>query len=87
PLARRAVRAGGALPAVLNAANEEAVAAFLARRIGFSDVSRVVCETVGAFSSVAPRSTALADILACADEGRREARRRIDTLPKGALLS
>ena len=38
-LARAALRAGGAAPAVLNAANEVAVAAFLARRIGFLDIA------------------------------------------------
>lgn len=45
--ARRAAAQGGTAPAVLNAANEAAVAAFLARRIPFlqiSDVVRDVCE-------------------------------------------
>jgi 1-deoxy-D-xylulose-5-phosphate reductoisomerase len=41
-LAFDALRAGGAAPAVLNAANEEAVAAFLDRRIGFLDISGVI---------------------------------------------
>ena len=41
-LAFEALRAGGAAPAVLNAANEEAVAAFLERRIGFLDIARVI---------------------------------------------
>lgn len=41
-LAYQALRAGGAAPAVLNAANEEAVAAFLARRIGFADIPAVI---------------------------------------------
>ncbi len=41
-LAFDALRAGGAAPAVLNAANEEAVAAFLERRIGFLDIARVI---------------------------------------------
>jgi 1-deoxy-D-xylulose-5-phosphate reductoisomerase len=44
-LAYRAAREGGTAPVVLNAANEIAVAAFLARRIGFTDIARVV-ETV-----------------------------------------
>ena len=35
---------GGALPAVLNAANEVAVGAFLGRKIGFYDITRSVCE-------------------------------------------
>ena len=46
PLARRAIALGGGVPAVLNAANEVAVAAFLCEKIGFTDVSRIVCETV-----------------------------------------
>ena len=38
----RGAGAGGVAPAVLNAANEVAVAAFLDRRIGFLDIARVV---------------------------------------------
>ena len=41
-LAFESLRAGGAAPAVLNAANEEAVAAFLDRRIGFLDIPAVI---------------------------------------------
>lgn len=41
-LAREALRAGGTLPIVLNAANEVAVAAFLAGRIGFLDIAKLV---------------------------------------------
>ncbi len=41
-LAFDALRAGGTAPALLNAANEVAVEAFLARRIGFRDIDRVV---------------------------------------------
>jgi 1-deoxy-D-xylulose-5-phosphate reductoisomerase len=47
-LARAALAAGGAAPTVLNAANEVAVALFLARRIGFMDVPRIVEETLEA---------------------------------------
>jgi 1-deoxy-D-xylulose-5-phosphate reductoisomerase len=41
-LAQRALRALGATPTILNAANEVAVEAFLAKRIGFTDIARVV---------------------------------------------
>jgi 1-deoxy-D-xylulose-5-phosphate reductoisomerase len=41
-LAFDALRAGGTAPALLNAANEVAVQAFLDRRIGFRDIDRVV---------------------------------------------
>jgi 1-deoxy-D-xylulose-5-phosphate reductoisomerase len=46
PLARQALGAGGAAPAVFNAANEIAVAAFLDRRIGFLDIAAAVAETL-----------------------------------------
>ncbi|MCK5574621.1 MAG: 1-deoxy-D-xylulose-5-phosphate reductoisomerase, partial [Sphingomonadales bacterium] len=41
-LSREALKQGGAAPAVLNAANEIAVAAFLDKKIGFLDITRVV---------------------------------------------
>lgn len=41
-LAQDVLAAGGALPTVLNAANEMAVEAFLNRRIGFADIARHV---------------------------------------------
>jgi 1-deoxy-D-xylulose-5-phosphate reductoisomerase len=41
-LARQALSAGGSAPTILNAANEVAVGAFLASRIGFLDIARVV---------------------------------------------
>ncbi|CAN5323180.1 1-deoxy-D-xylulose-5-phosphate reductoisomerase [soil metagenome] len=45
-LARDALRQGGGAPAAFNAANEAAVAAFLAGRIGFLDIAAVVSETL-----------------------------------------
>jgi len=45
-IAKSALEAGGAAPAVMNAADEVAVAAFLDRRIGFLDIARVVAETL-----------------------------------------
>ena len=47
-LAREALRSGGTAPAVLNAANEIAVEAFLAGRIGFLDIARNVADTLEA---------------------------------------
>jgi 1-deoxy-D-xylulose-5-phosphate reductoisomerase len=41
-IAREALRAGGAAPLIMNAANEVAVARFLAGDIGFLDIARVV---------------------------------------------
>jgi len=45
-LAREALRAGGAAPAVLNGANEVAVAAFLDGRIAYLDIARIVSLTL-----------------------------------------
>lgn len=45
-LAKSALRAGGAAPGALNAANEVAVAAFLDRKIGFLDIAATVAETL-----------------------------------------
>ncbi|MCU7798178.1 MAG: 1-deoxy-D-xylulose-5-phosphate reductoisomerase [Candidatus Thiodiazotropha sp. (ex Myrtea spinifera)] len=45
-LAFQAIEAGGTAPAILNAANEVAVAAFLAERLRFTDISVVVDETL-----------------------------------------
>lgn len=47
-LAYRALEKGGGAPAVLNAADEVAVAAFLDRRIGFLDIARAVEESLEA---------------------------------------
>ncbi|SNS98991.1 1-deoxy-D-xylulose 5-phosphate reductoisomerase [Azospirillum sp. RU38E] len=68
-LAREALRAGGAAPTVLNAANEVAVAAFLQGRIGFLDIVRVVERTLTSFG---PSSiSTLADVMAADGEARR----------------
>lgn len=45
-IAKEALAAGGSAPAVMNAANEVAVAAFLDRRIGFLDIAATVAETL-----------------------------------------
>ncbi len=60
---------GGALPAVLNASNEEAVAAFLHKKIGFSDIQELVCETVDRFEHTS-KTIDIDDILAAANESR-----------------
>ena len=70
-LAWTALRQGGSAPAVLNAANEEAVAAFLARRIGFLDIAAIVAETLNAVTS-APTSS-LEDVIAVDRDARRRA--------------
>lgn len=53
-LAEEAGRRGGTAPAVLNAANEEAVAAFLDGRIGFLDISATVADVLEAHTPTRP---------------------------------
>ena len=50
-LAYHALRAGGTVPVVLNAANEVAVELFLEGRLGFMAIPRVIAETMGAHES------------------------------------
>jgi 1-deoxy-D-xylulose-5-phosphate reductoisomerase len=57
-LAREVLAAGGAAPIVLNAANEIAVAAFLERRIGFTDIAATVARALETIDAGAPRSIA-----------------------------
>ena len=45
-IARQAMKVGGLAPAAMSAANEQAVAAFLDRRIGFLDIAATVAETL-----------------------------------------
>lgn len=70
-LAREAVQEGGAAPAVLNAANEIAVAAFLAGQIAFTRIAPLVAETLDALCIATPQT--LDDVLAADAEGRRRA--------------
>jgi 1-deoxy-D-xylulose-5-phosphate reductoisomerase len=55
-LAYRAGREGGLAPAALNTANEVAVAAFLAGRIGFMDIEKIIEETLDGFEPAQARS-------------------------------
>jgi 1-deoxy-D-xylulose-5-phosphate reductoisomerase len=52
-LAYRAIQMGGTAPAVLNAADEVAVDAFLERRIAFSDIPRLITSTLDAHKTCA----------------------------------
>ncbi|NPV52271.1 MAG: 1-deoxy-D-xylulose-5-phosphate reductoisomerase [Firmicutes bacterium] len=47
-----AMRAGGTMPAVMNAANEEAVRRFLEREIAFRDIARLVSDAMERHSSI-----------------------------------
>jgi 1-deoxy-D-xylulose-5-phosphate reductoisomerase len=72
-LARRAGEVGGTLPAVLNAANEVAVDAFVNRRISFLDISALVRRTMDRHTTV-PHPT-LQQILEADTWARAEAAR------------
>ena len=75
-LARRAGEAGGVVPAMFNAANEEAVAAFLGRRLAFSAIVQVVARTLDAAPELgAP--TCVDDVLAAEKWAREHARAAI----------
>ncbi|WP_066806078.1 1-deoxy-D-xylulose-5-phosphate reductoisomerase [Sphingomonas asaccharolytica] len=75
-LARRALTAGGARPAILNAANEVAVAAFLAGKIGFLEIAAIVADTLDRYDPPAPET--LDDVLAIDDEARTIAGERVE---------
>jgi 1-deoxy-D-xylulose-5-phosphate reductoisomerase len=60
-MAREALEAGGAAPVVLNAANEVAVAGFLAGAIRFPEIATVVQEALNASGYDAP--TSISDVL------------------------
>jgi 1-deoxy-D-xylulose-5-phosphate reductoisomerase len=74
-LAREALRAGGAMPTALNAANEEAVAGFLKNRIGFLDIARLVEHILSRMQS--GDTDSLATVLEMDAEARRLVRQEI----------
>jgi 1-deoxy-D-xylulose-5-phosphate reductoisomerase len=79
-LAGEAMAAGGTAPAVLNAANEEAVSAFLQGRIGFLGIPALVEDTLAALPATPAGS--LQALLAADADARRYTRQRIDpTMP------
>lgn len=71
-LARAAVIEGGAAPAVMNAANEIAVAAFLDSQIGFTRIVQSVENVLSL--KLAPAPTCLEDVIAIDAEARARAR-------------
>jgi 1-deoxy-D-xylulose-5-phosphate reductoisomerase len=55
-MAKAVLREGGAKPAILNAANEIAVAAFLEGSIGFLDIASISAEALERCAPAAPAS-------------------------------
>jgi 1-deoxy-D-xylulose-5-phosphate reductoisomerase len=74
-LARSAAEAGGTTPAVLNAANEVAVGAFLEGRCRFPDIAALIETVLSRSPAMAARS--VEDILAADGWARREAQAAI----------
>ncbi|MSR18414.1 MAG: 1-deoxy-D-xylulose-5-phosphate reductoisomerase [Phycisphaerales bacterium] len=77
-LAHQVIRAGGTAGAILNAANETAVEAFLCGRITFPMVARIAAEALGTVKS-GPASS-LEAVLAADAEARSYAARQIESL-------
>jgi 1-deoxy-D-xylulose-5-phosphate reductoisomerase len=78
-LAKAAMTAGGVAPAIYNAANELAVAAFLAGRIPFLAIPHVVEHTLATIQNFEPG--ALSAVVALDAESRRVAAGLIQTFP------
>jgi 1-deoxy-D-xylulose-5-phosphate reductoisomerase len=77
-LAYSALRAGGAAPAVLNAANEIAVEAFLGGRLAFTGIAGVIADTLAAVPD-GPADD-LAQVMEADTRARREAHARVMAL-------
>ena len=73
-LARQALDQGGNAPAILNAANEAAVAAFLAGQIRFTDIAELVEEALSSAAGAGPAT--IADVIAI----DQDARSRVEAL-------
>jgi 1-deoxy-D-xylulose-5-phosphate reductoisomerase len=77
-LARRCGEIGGAMPAIFNAANEEAVAAFLKSEIKFTEIIEVVDAVLQHLASMAPTTLSdIADVSAIEDDARASANKNI----------
>ncbi|HCX31538.1 MAG TPA: hypothetical protein DHU55_17475, partial [Blastocatellia bacterium] len=83
-LAYRALRAGGTLPAAMNAANEEAVQAFIEERICLTDIPLII-EAVMTLHNNQPASE-LAAILEADRSARLTAASEIQKLAKSVPL-
>ena len=79
PLAADCIRRGGAIPAVLNAADEEVVEAFLREKIPFSAIPELIARTVEDLSSLSSVHT-YEDIMAADRVARETARVHIATV-------
>lgn len=76
-LAKAALKARGAAPTILNAANEIAVEAYMAGHIGFYAISEIVDEVCSGFSGMGDAPATVAEALAIDGEARAMARRLV----------
>ena len=67
------IETGGTMPAALNAANEEAVSLFLEGKIGYNDISDIICDTLA--SHRAESCDSVEKIFAVTDEVKSRVRR------------
>ena len=73
-LARRCGEIGGAMPAIFNAANEEAVAAFLKGQIKFTEIIEIVDAVLQHLAAEAPATLSdIADVSAIEEDARASA--------------
>ncbi len=79
-LAWEAMRAGGSAPCILNAANEVAVAAFIAGKVGFLDIDAIVAATLDTVPSGPVGS--LDEVVAIDAAARREAGVLVDRVTR-----
>lgn len=86
-IAKSALESGGAAPAVMNAADEIAVAAFLQRRIGFLDIARVVAETLERMDAEGWGRRNEGDVLDTARAADATARRVAEEVASGLMAS
>ncbi|MDZ4211168.1 MAG: 1-deoxy-D-xylulose-5-phosphate reductoisomerase [Methylotenera sp.] len=77
-IAYDALNIGGTAPAILNAANEIAVEAFLAEKIGFMDIPHII-ENVLTASSIG-QVESIEQLVAVDDQARRSTKQHINTL-------
>ena len=84
-LAREAMKKGGAFPCALNAADEIAVAAFLARRLTFLGIPEVIERVLGRTPRV--RFEKMDDVLTADAEARRMAREEVERLAVSAAAA
>jgi 1-deoxy-D-xylulose-5-phosphate reductoisomerase len=84
-LAFDALKASGTMPAVLNAANEVAVSAFLENRIGFSDIAKINRSAMTGHAVTSANS--IETVVEADREARQSARSMVAELSRTAVAA